>query len=691
CDDGQSCTSGDTCKAGKCSGGGQVGCDDGNPCTKDACTASSGKPVCTHQAITGACSDGDACTANDQCAGGVCVSGKAKACTDDNACTTDACDAKTGKCSHGTAGSDGLVCKSGVGACGPAACAKGECVALSKSPCNDDNGCTDDICDKGKGCKHPANTAPCSDNNVCTTADKCAGGACKSGAPRDCDDNNICTLDKCVPSLGTATGCQHTEQAVANCDDGDKCTSEDTCKKGKCKGKKKDCGDDEECTLDTCKDGVCSHDNNAKNGKSCKVHKWCWGYGTCGKGVCIDKPGTCPAKKWQQMWPIVPLKKLRKATTLFDPLGYHVVKVTLPPANWAAYLHQVLTNKKGKTYHKATIDFDGDVYPDIGIRPFGFGSQFYNPSKPNIRMNFDYYDDDAVGPYKRRNIRLKASGQDRAFLKQPLSQSLVQLAGGNAPRWSWARVFVNGQPFGLYQVFEHVDKRFFNANFGNTKGNDYEPSPICRGFNCPSAGCSDLAKYYTKDPGQALEIVALAKVVKDAPDKSWLVDAGKIIAWGPLLAQYAIEAILSDFDSLAAAGNNYELYVNKDTGKMQIIPGGMDLNFGRANSWYDIYKIWGLPNKWCKGRVDHLYQRIVKTAQSKADLDKVINQVRCGPFSNAVLLTLIDGMKVMLADDLYNDPKGIASKNVIDSEFVKLKAYITKRNAYLQGIYGDCP
>jgi hypothetical protein len=52
------------------------------------------------------CEDGDACTASDVCAAGVCVSGSARGCDDGDACTIDACDPVTG-CLHDGGDADG--------------------------------------------------------------------------------------------------------------------------------------------------------------------------------------------------------------------------------------------------------------------------------------------------------------------------------------------------------------------------------------------------------------------------------------------------------------------------------------------------------------------------------------------------------------------------------------------------------
>ena len=121
----QDCASAsDACGAGVCEAGACTvapkSCDDGKVCTVDACEASKG---CTHTLGSGACEDGDACTEGDACADGVCKAGAAKNCDDGNPCTTDACVAAKG-CTN-EAGSEGASCASVAGG----VCKLGQCVA----------------------------------------------------------------------------------------------------------------------------------------------------------------------------------------------------------------------------------------------------------------------------------------------------------------------------------------------------------------------------------------------------------------------------------------------------------------------------------------------------------------------------------------------------------------------------------
>ena len=72
CSNGNACTTAGTCSAGACRGGTAVVCDDGNPCTADACDPKTGCTFSAAGADGASCDDGDACTDNDVCGGGAC-------------------------------------------------------------------------------------------------------------------------------------------------------------------------------------------------------------------------------------------------------------------------------------------------------------------------------------------------------------------------------------------------------------------------------------------------------------------------------------------------------------------------------------------------------------------------------------------------------------------------------------------
>jgi hypothetical protein len=115
-------------------------CDDTNDCTIDSCDPNTFQCVHTWVADGTSCEDGNACSINDVCQGGLCYSGPYRSCAAIDQChIAGVCTPKTGKCSNPNS---------------------------------------------------PAGT-PCDDGNTCTVGDQCLEGVC-AGAVRVCPGQNVC-------------------------------------------------------------------------------------------------------------------------------------------------------------------------------------------------------------------------------------------------------------------------------------------------------------------------------------------------------------------------------------------------------------------------------------------------------------------------------------------------------------------
>ena len=171
-------------------------CDDGNPCTDDACGPAG---ACVHTNNVAACDDENACTGTDLCSAGLCT-GVPSSCDDANPCTTDSCAPASG-CAHVNNAApcdDGSLCTT------LDVCSAGQCIGLAALSCNDGNPCTDNSCNPATGCVFTQDdTNACSDGNSCTTADHCLAGSCV-GTSISCDDGDTCTTDTCRPTYGCA-------------------------------------------------------------------------------------------------------------------------------------------------------------------------------------------------------------------------------------------------------------------------------------------------------------------------------------------------------------------------------------------------------------------------------------------------------------------------------------------------------
>lgn len=326
CNDGDWCTVQDTCTAGTCAGTARD-CSDDRDCTDDSCDSS--RNACDHQPRDGfcliggecfsdgavnpanvcqaclaataptdwsdhdgaACDDGNRCTGEDTCSGGVCAGTAIAGCCLEDADCDDGLDCTSDSCRQ----ADG-TCDNQVNA--------GFCLIGS--------GCvTEGTLDPQNPCREclPAvnsrdwsdNTRSCDDGLFCTVSDTCSGGTCQGVTGGLCDDGFDCTDDQCDEQ---AQACHHNTRAgfclIANacfadgsvnpgnpcqlcssaasqsdwspndgaaCDDGNICTDNDTCSGGTCSGSPlpnccntdSQCDDNRDCTSDTCEvaSGTC--------------------------------------------------------------------------------------------------------------------------------------------------------------------------------------------------------------------------------------------------------------------------------------------------------------------------------------------------------------------------------------------------------------------------------------------------
>ena len=108
CDDGNPCTT-DACLPGGVCSHASVNCDDGNTCTNDACIASAG---CVYAPVENGttCNDGDACTQTDFCEAGSCKGSNSVTCAAPDRCSAPGtCDPSTGVCSD-VGCAEGMYC-----------------------------------------------------------------------------------------------------------------------------------------------------------------------------------------------------------------------------------------------------------------------------------------------------------------------------------------------------------------------------------------------------------------------------------------------------------------------------------------------------------------------------------------------------------------------------------------------------
>ncbi len=193
-------------------------------------TGDVGAVACTTANTGAACDDNNLCTEKDLCDAGKCV-GVPLQCADDVTCTDDSCD-KTKGCVHKA----------------PGCVIEGICIGTgSISPTDACKRCQPTVSDSAWTVDIKLN---CDDGDPCTQFDTCKQDGTCAGAKLGCDDGNVCTLDACTP----ADGCTHQPANATACEDNDPCTLNDVCKGTKCSAGADilKCDDKNPCTKDFC-------------------------------------------------------------------------------------------------------------------------------------------------------------------------------------------------------------------------------------------------------------------------------------------------------------------------------------------------------------------------------------------------------------------------------------------------------
>lgn len=316
CDNGLYCDGAEFCDLTLgCRSNDDIDCDDGIACTIDTCNDENDE--CIQQPDDALCDDGGPCkdligcnidngcqytnhpddevcnidpVIDETCQNGLCVADCEvnSDCNDNIGCTNDIC-SESGHCINEPMDE---VCDNGVFCDGAEYCsAETGCETVPALDCSDGFDCTDDSCDEVNDvCVNTVNDANCDDGNWCTGDAVCLPSdenadsrGCVSDDPR-CDDGYACTEDICNSDLET---CENIPKD-SNCDDGLYCSGTETCDPDSLDADEYGCIAGEEITCDdgfACTDDSCDEDNDTcvfnASKTYCDNNNFCDGLETC--------------------------------------------------------------------------------------------------------------------------------------------------------------------------------------------------------------------------------------------------------------------------------------------------------------------------------------------------------------------------------------------------------------------------
>ena len=198
-------------------------------------------------------------------------------------------------------------------------------------------------------------------------------------------------------------------------------------------------------------------------------------------------------------------------------------------------------------------------------------------AKSSFKIQLDRFGDHELA--KQTTITLNNMVEDPTMMREVLAYRLYRALGVAAPSAGFAEIIVNGEPQGLYTVIESIDKKFFEARFGDPGGPTYEGE----------WGCDIVAEDVdgfdndggTKDRSELRRFAAVA-----AGDANQLFGDGSPLDVPAFLRFLAVEMYVGNFDGYRH-GHNYRLYFEPEKGRWYFIPWGLDRTFVKSLSIFD--------------------------------------------------------------------------------------------------------
>jgi hypothetical protein len=265
---------------------------------------------------------------------------------------------------------------------------------------------------------------------------------------------------------------------------------------------------------------------------------------------------------------------------VFDPDHILQVRITMPPADWDTLRGQTRefgSVIEGKclsqpapspftTFH-ASVQIDSTTFADVGIHKKGFFGSL-DSVKPSLKVTLDEF----VGGQEYlglEKLTLNNSHQDPAFVRQCLTYQVFAAAGMVVPRCNFAHVRVNGNDLGVYVNVETIDHHMMKKRYANGTGTLYEGT--LSDFRHDWLGTFD-----PKGDGDGTDLVPIANVVDDSADATFVADLAPYLDVDRFITYWATEILTNHWDGYANDHNNFFVYHDPTTGKLDFIPWGPD-------------------------------------------------------------------------------------------------------------------
>ena len=313
------------------------------------------------------------------------------------------------------------------------------------------------------------------------------------------------------------------------------------------------------------------------------------------------------------------------------------ISITIDPDSLAAMYTNLGNSHEypGAIVYSFSTGFS--AYSGVGIRFRGNTS--LNAQKKSFKINIDKFVDQNF--YGLSELNLIGNQNDPSLLRAKLCWDFFSEAGLPACRTSHIRVYVNGAYMGVYLHVEQIDNRFADVRFDDGTGNLWK---CLYGSDLNYQGSNPTL--YTDDAYDLVEnefqnnyseLAQFINVLHNTPLALLPCELEKVFNVHDYLKIMAADMLLGNWDNYIFNKNNFYLYHNEKTGKLEYIPYDLDNTLGI--DWVGVD--WGQRNlySWTTSSNRPLFTRLLQIPAYRNEFSNYVNEFVATTFNaNAIEL-----------------------------------------------------
>ncbi len=375
----------------------------------------------------------------------------------------------------------------------------------------------------------------------------------------------------------------------------------------------------------------------------------------------------------------------------FDDNTLSTYSLSMEPVDWDA----IVANPQDNTWRRASLEWRGETWHDVAVRPSGQRSRVAGNPKPSFRIKFNYF-----VPHRTfhdrflTGVKMVSDTNDPSMIRRRIQDGIYRASGLPASRCVHARVVINGAYKGVYGVEERVKRSFIQEHFGSDVMNQL--------YDFVMDGPADVV-WLGPDPGLYVPRMFLPKLSKLDPAQPELkvadpvsvrdfADAVNNASWDSAAAAVdidmfcrfmAAEVITGEADGYVAyradgtgfRSSNFRIYRNPNTGKWIVL------------AWDREEGYWALRDSIVTGFDQRILTRrlILENAGTLEHYKEILRMLLDGPASVESIDARVEFLRNQLEAAIAEDPyKTAGSLENWHAHLETIRTFVRQQNAMIR-------